>query len=906
MSSLLTPGRRLLDRFALTSKLMAVASIFLIPIVLLGSFFVHSRLDQIDFSREELNGSVLLDPTQALTRAVSAHRAASLLGKGAGDSLAAGAEIDAALATLGQKLEVWPRGRLLGTELESIRQAWQQMREAHQRTLPADSRNRHDELIGRTLSLRALISDVSNLTLDPEVDSYYLMDALVFRLPLLAESIAKLQLIGASTARSTSAQETLLIEDALTTRELMSLRANIDKTISANGSLRNALTEGLEQLERSLISLHLAVNEAREESSAEPETIARMQERTDAALAAVKGLEAVALPQLTGLLERRIANELQTLLIALAIVVLSLLLVAYFFLALRSGVVTSVNSIRLALGRILDGNLDQPAGVAGSDELAEIGSGLNQMQSTLRQRLETERAAAAVTYRVKNALDGASVNVMIASTDGKIVYANQSVLDMMKRAEPHLREALPSFSADKITGSSIDDFHRNPQHQRKLLAQLKSTYRTEITVAGQVFRLVANPITGQDGASVGTVIEWLDRTAEVAAEDEMTQIVSAAAAGDFTQRMRLDDKSGFFMQLGKGINDLITAADNGLREANVVLGAMADGDLTQRIENDYEGAFGELKDYTNQTVSALTQMIGQIVDTASTVSTAAEQIAKGNQDLSVRTEEQAASLQETASSMEQLTSTVRQNAENAKQAREMAVLASDVAGRGAITVQQMVATMNDIHHSSRKIVDIIGVIDGIAFQTNILALNAAVEAARAGEQGRGFAVVAGEVRSLAQRSAAAAKEIKTLISDSVEKAGHGATLAGETGRVINEVVSSVKRVTDVVSEISAASAEQSTGIEQVNTAITNMDEVTQQNAALVEQASAAAESLEEQALSLAESVRVFRISSDTHPPAVRNTVSKVRPSAPAPRPTRGRGRGALPPVGQNDDEWRDF
>jgi methyl-accepting chemotaxis protein len=255
----------------------------------------------------------------------------------------------------------------------------------------------------------------------------------------------------------------------------------------------------------------------------------------------------------------------------------------------------------------------------------------------------------------------------------------------------------------------------------------------------------------------------------------------------------------------------------------------------------------------------LTATIGNIRRSTDTIATASSEIASGNHDLSSRTEEQASSLEETAASMEELTSTVKQNADNARQANQLAVSASSVAVKGGSVVAEVVGTMGAINASSRKIVDIIGVIDGIAFQTNILALNAAVEAARAGEQGRGFAVVAAEVRTLAQRSAAAAKEIKALIGDSVDKVEEGSKQVAEAGRTMDEIVASVKRVTDIMAEITAASQEQTAGIEQVNQAITQMDQVTQQNAALVEEAAAAASSLQEQAGELSQVVSVFRL-----------------------------------------------
>lgn len=298
---------------------------------------------------------------------------------------------------------------------------------------------------------------------------------------------------------------------------------------------------------------------------------------------------------------------------------------------------------------------------------------------------------------------------------------------------------------------------------------------------------------------------------------------------------------------------------------------VASGDLTSQIQVDSRDETGQLLQALKDMNDSLTASITQVRSGVDTIATASNQIASGNLDLSSRTEEQASSLEETASSMEELTSTVKQNADNARQANQLAVTASGVAEKGGAVVSKVVDTMDGINASSKKIVDIIGVIDGIAFQTNILALNAAVEAARAGEQGRGFAVVASEVRSLAQRSAAAAKEIKTLIDDSVSKADTGSKLVAEAGSTMVEVVDSVKRVTDIMSEIMAASQEQSAGIEQVNQAIGQMDQVTQQNAALVEEAAAAAESLNEQAANLAQAVSIFKLNG-----AVSNTRAASR------------------------------
>jgi methyl-accepting chemotaxis protein I, serine sensor receptor len=322
-----------------------------------------------------------------------------------------------------------------------------------------------------------------------------------------------------------------------------------------------------------------------------------------------------------------------------------------------------------------------------------------------------------------------------------------------------------------------------------------------------------------------------------------------------------------------------------LKDATACFERIASGDLSETIEVYSHNEIGHLFDGIKRMQQSLATMVKAVHSSAESIDTGAREIAMGNTDLSQRTEQQAASLQETASSMEQLTGTVRQNAENARQASQLAVNASDIATRGGDVVSQVVTTMQGIATSSNKVVDIIGVIEGIAFQTNILALNAAVEAARAGEQGRGFAVVAGEVRTLAQRSASAAKEIKDLIGDSVDKVQSGSTLVGRAGTTMDEIVQAVRRVTDIMGEISAASEEQSGGIEQVNRAVVQMDEVTQQNAALVEQAAAAAASLEDQTRQLQAVVDGWKVAGGQ----ARSGSAAVRPQAAA-RVNGGAGR----------------
>ncbi len=517
--------------------------------------------------------------------------------------------------------------------------------------------------------------------------------------------------------------------------------------------------------------------------------------------------------------------------------------------------------------------------------------------------------------RILGALETTTTNVMIADVDRKIIYMNKSVESMLRGAEADIRSVLPHFSVEKIVGSNMDIFHKNPMHQMKLLENLTTTYTSNIVVGKRHFRLVANPIFNKGGTRLGSVVEWQDRTIEVGVESEVNAIVSAAAAGNFSERINVEGKDGFFLKLAEGLNSLVTTADKGLNDVARVLGAVAKGDLTERIHADYSGTFGDLKNYCNETTESLTKMLSDIRSAADMIFTASSEIAQGNADLSSRTEQQAANLEETASSMEELTSTVKLNADNAKQANVLAEQASSVAVDGGTLIQQVVTTMNAINESARKISDIIGVIDGIAFQTNILALNAAVEAARAGDQGRGFAVVASEVRTLAQRSANAAKDIKALISDSVQKIDSGNSLVGKSGDTMKEIVNAIKRVNDIMAEIAAASSEQSTGIEEVSTAVSQMDEMTQQNAALVEQAAAAAESLQSQADQLNRNVGQFRLDENYEQPAATNRLSSPKPATkiPAKAPAKNvahkapqAGKKLTPPASSAEDEWEQF
>ena len=523
------------------------------------------------------------------------------------------------------------------------------------------------------------------------------------------------------------------------------------------------------------------------------------------------------------------------------------------------------------------------------------------------------RAKEIEVARLQSAVDGAQANLMLCDNDLNITYANPAVVEMLRKRESELRKLWPGMDVNNLVGQNIDQFHKNPSHQRALLQDSRRLPATaEIKVDELEFRVNASMIKGPSGEYMGNMVQWNDITEEKDAERQVRSLVDAAVAGDFTQRIDVSNYSGFIKQLGELLNNLVQTSDSGLNEVVRVLRALAVGDLTETIDTEYQGLFGQLKDDSNMTVDQLREMVGKILQSAGNITSAAGEIAQGNQDLSQRTEEQASSLEETASSMEELTSTVKQNADNARQANQLAASAREQAEKGGDVVGRAVSAMGEINSASKKIADIIGVIDEIAFQTNLLALNAAVEAARAGEQGRGFAVVAGEVRNLAQRSATAAKEIKSLIQDSVEKVDEGSKLVDESGSTLTEIVGGVKKVSDIIAEIAAASQEQSSGIEQVNKAVMQMDEVTQQNAALVEEAAAASESLDEQAKGLSELMLYFTM--DKGGAGNRRSAPGGRAQGAAPgqparrsavRQTESR-RPQSPAKDNGDSEWEDF
>ena len=489
--------------------------------------------------------------------------------------------------------------------------------------------------------------------------------------------------------------------------------------------------------------------------------------------------------------------------------------------------------------------------IPGHDRGDEIGSVSRSLKSISLKGLEAAR--------LRSALDGCSNMVMVSNRRGEIVYVNPVLQKLLQSLETAIRSDVPSFNASELVGASFDSFHKNPSHNRSIIENLTSPREVNIEVGGRHIRLTVSPILSETGAQLGTVVEWADRTAELSIQGELNRVINAARQGDFDQHVLLDGIDGVYRDMASGMNELIGAVETATNDLASMLSAMADGDLSRRITNDYQGRFGDLKDDANRTADQLAAIVGKIQTSTDAVHNAASEISSGTNDLSNRTEQAAANLEETAASTEEMSATVRQNAENAKNANQLAGTANQTASKGGDVVGRAVVAMSGIEDSARKITDIISVIDEIAFQTNLLALNASVEAARAGEAGKGFAVVAQEVRQLAQRSAGAASDIKTLIQNSNSQVEEGVELVNEAGGALGEIVESIGKVARIIGEISDASQQQAVGVQEINSSIASMDEMTQQNSALVEESTAAARALSDQATTLAELMGFFKL-----------------------------------------------
>jgi methyl-accepting chemotaxis protein len=550
--------------------------------------------------------------------------------------------------------------------------------------------------------------------------------------------------------------------------------------------------------------------------------------------------------------------------------ILGLGVCVFLSLAIIRNLINSLQSAKSVATAIAHGNFNSKIVIESNDEISSLLHSMQTMQNTITSFVDAQGFMSK-----KHAEGWIAEKIDYAKFEGSYGSMAKSINDLVQ-----LHINIKMQIVDTVSGYAKGDFKRD-------FEQLPG-----------------------DQAKITTAVKAI-KSALLAINTEIENLASAGAEGDFSKRANVGGFDFMFKSMLIHLNTLTETCNGAFNDVLRVSNALADGDLTQTITKDYQGVFGKVKIGMNNTTENLKNIVAEIKESSNTISAAATEIAAGNNDLAHRTEQQAAALEETAASMHELTSTVEHNTENAKQANELAGGATEIANKGVSVVKDVVNTMENINESSLRIVDIISVIDDIAFQTNILALNAAVEAARAGEQGKGFAVVATEVRNLAQRAANAAGEIKRLISDSVERVSGGSKQVVEAGKTMQDIVEAIESVTKIIGEIAGASIEQNAGISQVGKAISSMDEVTQQNAALVEQVAATAESLESQTAHLASEMSHFKTDNNSNKSNAMKTFVAPKSAAksstpPMPAPAQKIESGSKGTFSVGVDDWEEF
>ncbi|MDG9666103.1 methyl-accepting chemotaxis protein [Hahella sp. CR1] len=898
-------------------QLLIFALVFSLPLAfLLGKSVVDAQrlLNEEQLGQQGLEIIRLVIPVQKLT---AEHRGTTALLKN-GDSSVTGAlqvnegKLDAAWQALLDMARQHDQALNSLQELQSLHSDWTRLKGGYGGLSGSDSFARHTDIILGVDDYFKHVAEYSTLAVNHDVDIRFLTTINTVNLPVLVENMGKLRGgFAGQLARYVETGDTDLTTLAQAVglgNAVMQRLSDVEHNI---GLIAERYTELPPLLEKALGSSRSVVTKARELTGAidRNEIIPRDSGKQFFADATAALTHSFALwDSATNALAKAIEADIASAVLARNLTVIVGVLIIVALLALGYFIVRSITGslggepaeLEAIAQNIAAGRLEQKL----EDRFGVYGQ-LRIMRDQLReQKVKDEEQLVRMT-RLRQAMETASVGLMVANEEFKITYMNPTVKHVLKNAESEIRKRLPQFNADNLLGECIDVFHKNPEHQRRLLSQLKKPHDARLQLGNAFFDLTAGAIRDQDESILGFVVEWNDISSQIAIEREVQEIVDKAKAGDLKKRVGLEGKEGFVRTLAEGLNELSDVIDQVLVDIDAVMQRLADGDLRGRMREDYHGQYASLSEAVNGSMVRLEEIISQLNQSSESVRASNQEISTGNNQLSERTEKQSSSLEETASSIEELSSNVRNTADNARQADQLANFARSAAAKGGEVTQRTVSSMGEINEASRKIAEIIGVIDDIAFQTNLLALNASVEAARAGDQGRGFAVVATEVRNLAQRSATSAREIKDLIEDSVKKVQTGSQLVDESGKNLDEIILHVKKVSDLISDIASATEEQSSGIEQVNRAVMELDEITQQNAALAEETASSAESSLESVQQMVQLMSFFKMDGAADEPVT----TKSKPGKAQAQQTKKTAKAATRPQADNtqkDEDWEVF
>ena len=954
----------ILYRLNLAQKFIILGVIALFMVMVPTGLYFKKMQTEINVAKREALSSGAVVALNQVVQYTQTHRGMAAGALNGNEGLAARRpamrdKVVQAMGVLDSELKQAGSSEELLAQWKDAQQSWTTLEQgvSTKQLKSADSTKLHNQLIASILVLNEQILSEFGMALDPEADTYFLIQASLINMPWLGESLGLMRAQGAGyLAQGSISPEGRVGLQALHKRVLElqgDMGRNFKRATESNQDMNAALSA---RAESSLAAVAKTLAMADKTLISTVDLKHPANEYFDEFTRSIDGLyefNGMAMKSLNTALADRVNALIRAETILLTLLILGLLGAVVLAIAFVRSITGPVSEAVAVASAVADGNLGLAIHVKGNNETGQLLASLAKMQSNLQQfesaqqemarqhdlgmldhrmpiaklqgsyrsmaqsindlaqshingtrkilevvtgysagRLDVvmdrlpgqkariseamdkvqaalQEAAVAATFneRIRLSLDSLPVCVTVSNAQALLVHATPPAKELLKIVGG------PGFDADKFYGNKLSTLFKNPDDATRFDQAVRSGETVDMEIAGRKLRLLARPVHDSAGQPMGRITQWMDRTDEIASEKQLDDIVNAASRGDFSGRLSLQGKTGFFASVSTGMNQLLETSEQGLGDVAGVLAAFAQGDLTRRIERDYQGLFATVKNSANTTAENLQRVMGEVRDAADALTGAASQVSATAQSLSQAASEQAASVDETSSQIEAMSASISHNSDNAKVTDGMATKASKEATDGGSAVSQTVVAMKQIAAK-------IGIVDDIAYQTNLLALNAAIEAARAGEHGKGFAVVAAEVRKLAERSQEAAKEIGDL-------AGNSVSTAERAGHLLDEIVPSIQKTSELVQEIAAASNEQSESVVQIGGAMGQLSKATQQNASASEQLAATSEELSGQAEQLQQSIAFFNIGGDA--PVVRNRHALAGPERrggagrPAPR-----------------------